>query len=1618
MKHIIKITRTPFMLISLLALLFIGTLPVAQVFAGGGNPPTCDDPCSGDCSSSTCGECGENENDHNDTSGDCLCDNCGLQSCIPDPDSDWECPKCGDVPGEDRFNELKAQYTSFVNTLLAAGVDPASIPDFSGFMRGIVSSIDPINILTAELYFAEIDIQIQTPGITLELERYYGSETGWRNSFEWNLESYLRDWYGRGIFRLDTYPFANPNYSLTAGSFGISNWDSLSHKPKSGDILLTTGKGLDIEFNEDVQEPSVFKPKALDWSITREAIVSGEVTNAFRFILHQPAGIDYVFDGYTLESIRDEWGNRVDLIYSPTNLLMRHSCGTELLLEHSGDLNKPHKAFVSDNLYVDYKYDVDGNLTNTVRHISGETYEFSYQYDADGLMTNKINPRRDNYQFTHDFQRSSESWWDEGVGWVDVGEYEDNTRTTTLQIGDGWIKHKVEAKWGYDYWSYADSFEEMSDENDYRYSDVTYDYGNGLEKKYRYEAGGGRINQMYGPYTNTTVNTSVGIEYTYSGENITQAKTFDNEVGESFATHKQYDEFNHITAVGVSYNSDTPVWQTYIGYDPIYQLPSSVTNAEGHWTQTIYSKGSPAIQKAYYSGSQSYDTTFGYFTNGLLKTVTNQNSHVTNMEYDSNGYLSWVSGELGPIVSNKYNTFGFVERTEVLAEDGTSSGRIMVCDVSDQGLVNSITDPEGVSTSYLYDKAGNVTNALDRAGRVTDYTYAPTKQLTSTTRYLEKDGASVPVKIAYDLDKIFNSVRISEPRGRYVETYQLDLQDRVTTVTNIEGQVMGMDYGVANFINKITRFDGSAITYSFDQIGRTDSAVYLDVGNQTVATINYDYYVDSEIKSISDDTSSVENGYDWLNRLTASTSTVDSLVSMVNYQYDPVGNITNTSVIIEGTTSVETLYVYDLAERLKSIGTDEAGTFKYCYNTTNGLTASISNTVSGIAQSYAYDLMDRVVNISYSSSNGSVIRSVDYDYDTASMITNKTISDGTVSDVYAYGYDTLDRLVSEKLPGAGNATIYDYDLAGNRMGTGGASDIDDGKGLVFDGVNDYVEYSGVPAAYDIKTMACWVKFDTFNVGFGHMLLSKSTHGKGFEILVYNNQLSVYVMDGTTHFHIDYPVSSLNTDQWYHVAATHAGPNSTVRFYIDGVQVGSGTCAGISDNNGSFRVGNWSYPNQRYFDGAIGDVQLFDRELSATEIAGFTNGSPVATTNIILSCSLAESAGTVAEDSSGNGYDGMLKNFIDRSTYTLGVGNRLASWGENGSALYDQAGNTTNLVFNDETDVNLDWDERYRLVGAEVTTNTITYGYDVLDRKVSRYMAPTSGGTTNIEHYIYDGNQVVADLDGNGDLIRTYVWGAGIDNMLSLTTYGTQTNTYFPLKDHQNTIIALTDDIGSIVETYDYNAWGRVMAVKDALGNSLTDSLVGNRYLYQGREIDWEAGLYYFRARWYNPETGRWLSKDPIGISGGLNLYEFCGSNPVNSIDPLGLRGEVDLNVMDNWADFIRGFLIDMPDGTYNVLGHGNAGEVYQGFKGSSDIYSTAELADMIYDADGFENGSIIMLWSCSTGGEISGPNYAQQLATEMGSIVLAPTQNLKMNPATGSHQVLDGGEWAVFFPCR
>jgi RHS repeat-associated protein len=217
---------------------------------------------------------------------------------------------------------------------------------------------------------------------------------------------------------------------------------------------------------------------------------------------------------------------------------------------------------------------------------------------------------------------------------------------------------------------------------------------------------------------------------------------------------------------------------------------------------------------------------------------------------------------------------------------------------------------------------------------------------------------------------------------------------------------------------------------------------------------------------------------------------------------------------------------------------------------------------------------------------------------------------------------------------------------------------------------------------------------------------------------------------------------------------------------------------------------------------------------------------------------------------------------------------------------DAAGNVTRMLsYTPYRGISLSWDTQGQLLSAK-TNNVIaeSYTYDPLGRRLS---TTDSSGTV---WHVYDGGHCAADVDASGQPLRAYTWGPGIDNLLAVTVFSPDaTNTCYAVKDHLGSVHALIDSSGTVAATYTYDAWGNV------LSHFRTPELsnFSLRFLWQGREYSWATGLYNFRARWYSPELGRWLSPDPIGLEGGLNLYEFCGNDPVNFVDPYGLWAGVD-----------------------------------------------------------------------------------------------------------------------------
>ncbi len=239
-------------------------------------------------------------------------------------------------------------------------------------------------------------------------------------------------------------------------------------------------------------------------------------------------------------------------------------------------------------------------------------------------------------------------------------------------------------------------------------------------------------------------------------------------------------------------------------------------------------------------------------------------------------------------------------------------------------------------------------------------------------------------------------------------------------------------------------------------------------------------------------------------------------------------------------------------------------------------------------------------------------------------------------------------------------------------------------------------------------------------------------------------------------------------------------------------------------------------------------------------------------------------------------------------------------------LYAASGCTTNVleryVDGTERNVSYTWTDDYRLASVSVDGEPAAeYAYDVLGNLVA-----VANDEESFEILVDNGHSL-AGVAADGRTLRVYMRAPGVDNWLGFVDMtGNLPVPYFYVTDHLGSVLAVTDANGNVVERYEYDAWGKVLSVTDANGNALTRSAIGNRILWQAREYSWTTGLYYFRNRWYDPVIGRWISKDPIGIDGGVNLYEFCGGNPIIYADAFGLSFWGATKQFAN--DFAGGFL--------------------------------------------------------------------------------------------------------------
>lgn len=201
--------------------------------------------------------------------------------------------------------------------------------------------------------------------------------------------------------------------------------------------------------------------------------------------------------------------------------------------------------------------------------------------------------------------------------------------------------------------------------------------------------------------------------------------------------------------------------------------------------------------------------------------------------------------------------------------------------------------------------------------------------------------------------------------------------------------------------------------------------------------------------------------------------------------------------------------------------------------------------------------------------------------------------------------------------------------------------------------------------------------------------------------------------------------------------------------------------------------------------------------------------------------------------------------------------------------YDANGNT----LSDAQGRSFTWDFENRL--AQVVNpgvGTTTFRYDPFGRRIQKSGAL---GTTN---YLYDGDgdNVLEEVDNTGNVLARYTQQLDTDVPLSELRSGL---TSYYEQDDLSSVTSLSNSAGALASTYTYDSYGNLTS---------STGTITNPFQYTGRDNDLETGLYYYRARYFDPKVGRFISEDPLGIRDNLNMYAYVHNNPVNFDDPFGL----------------------------------------------------------------------------------------------------------------------------------
>lgn len=917
--------------------------------------------------------------------------------------------------------------------------------------------------------------------------------------------------------------------------------------------------------------------------------------------------------------------------------------------------------------------------------------------------------------------------------------------------------------------------------------------------------------------------------------------------------------------------------------------------------------------------NHQYTLTFDYDEYGRLIQSTDANGKTKCVSYDILGNPIQIS-EGEAITLNTYDFSNRLIRTEK-----TKGNSALEC------------------TTFRYDYAGNQIASIDFFGNETIYEYDALGRLIKTTYPLvsdqENNGVRPTILKTYDImDRITS---ITDPNGHSTVT-KYNVRGKPTEVIHADGSIEKYEYNLDGTLKKMTSHNGIYVVYERDYLSRVISEQQFSPNGELINSIIREYsafhlsnetnhsgkIIQYEYDSAGNQIATIQDSGFSTKYTKTSYDTMGQVISRTEWYGSENGNCLTASIERNENNQISAFSIQnthgDVLKRNEFNQVNEPQDkpyLTYNYNHYNQFQQNVLQTLTtdknGITTTTTHDSIGRPVKIEKTSSLGDLIQSKEICYDAAGNKVKEIhhilgTNESTSPYICTWSYGPANRIESF-IEGFGSEnskiTFFSYYPGGNLESitkpdgvilsylysiTNKPLSLQSSDGTIdytfhydhldrLSEVKDHIHQTTTIRKYNEESLVAYEK-----LGNGLSLSNKyDPFGRRIELTLPDCSQVKYHYDAAylrsieristegvvlyTHSYTDY---SLNGKLQEEQLIGNLG--TLIRTYDEETRLKSiesihwtqklernkqkQICTAITEDPSGINTASYEYD----------DRQQLTKE-SSLERHEFHYDSVHNRTN------------------------------IDEAQIQFNALGQLILQGDK-RYTYDLNGNLISISDSEKT-ISFEYDALNRMINTTKDNDQrITYLYDSFNRRLSSTNLLWSAALSKWEAqetklFLYDDKNEIGATDKFGIINQLRILGVGLGAEIGAAIALELDNvTYAPIHDHRGSVCCLIDiETGTPIEWSRYSAFGSEKAY------SAHTRGTGNPWKFSSKRVDTDTGLIFFGQRYYNPEIGRWMTKDPLGTPESINRYAYNLNDPINRIDPQGLYSLSDIwnTVWDN-----------------------------------------------------------------------------------------------------------------------